>query len=112
MKQTVLRELPEKIESKLTAPMTPEQAGIYAAWLLTARREFEQEVGEHGFDKSRIKILAILTRLRQLCCHPSLFIANYTGGSGKMELLADVVRDAVAAKHRVLIFHSLPACCR
>ena len=104
MKQTVLRELPEKIESKLTAPMTPEQARIYAAWLLTARREFEQEVDEHGFEKSRIKILAILTRLRQLCCHPSLFIENYTGGSGKMELLADVVRDAVAAKHRLLIF--------
>jgi SNF2 family DNA or RNA helicase len=104
MKQTVLKELPEKIESRLTAPMTPEQARIYAAWLLKARQEFEQEVDEHGFDKSRIKILAILTRLRQLCCHPSLFIENYTGGSGKMELLVDVVRDAVAANHRLLIF--------
>ncbi len=104
MKQTVLRELPEKIESRLTAPMTPEQARLYAAWLLTARMDFEQEVEERGFDQSRIKILAILTRLRQLCCHPSLFIDNYTGGSGKLDLLTDVVRDAVAGGHRLLIF--------
>ena len=104
MKQTVLRELPAKIESRLTTPMTPEQANLYAAWLLTARRDFEQEIEERGFDQSRIKILAILTRLRQLCCHPSLFIDNYTGGSGKLELLTDVVRDAVAGGHRLLIF--------
>ena len=104
MKQTVLQELPEKIETRLTAPMTPEQGRIYAAWLLAARQEFEQEVEVRGFDQSRIKILAILTRLRQLCCHPSLFIENYAGGSGKLDLLMDVVRDAVAAKHRLLIF--------
>ena len=104
MKQTVLRELPEKIESRLTAPMSQEQGKLYTAWLLSARQDFEQEIALRGFDQSRIKILAILTRLRQLCCHPSLFIDNYTGGSGKLDLLTDIVRDAVAAKHRMLIF--------
>jgi len=104
MKQTVLRELPEKIESQLSTPMTPEQGKIYTAWLMAARQDFEQEIEMRGFNQSRIKILAILTRLRQLCCHPSLFIENYTGGSGKLDLLTDIVRDAVAAKHRLLIF--------
>ncbi len=104
MKHTVLQELPEKIESRLSAPMTAEQTRLYTAWLMSARQEFEQEIETKGFDQSRIKILAILTRLRQLCCHPALFVENYSGGSGKMELIADVVRDAVAAGHRLLIF--------
>jgi SNF2 family DNA or RNA helicase len=109
MKYTVLQELPEKIESLLTAPMTPEQTRLYTACLMSARQEFEQEIEARGFNQSRIKILAILTRLRQLCCHPALFVENYGGGSGKMELIADVARDAVAAGHRLLIFSQFTA---
>ena len=104
MKRTVLRELPEKIESKVTTPMTPEQIRLYAAWLLKTRREFEQEVDARGFDQSRIKILALLTRLRQICCHPSLFIEDYRGGSGKLSALADLIQTARDGGHRALIF--------
>ena len=104
LKRSVLRELPEKIETRLTAPMTDEQRQLYAGWLLSAQREFEEAVGEHGFDSSRIRILALLTRLRQLCCHPSLFVEDYAGGSGKLELLEEIVREAVDGGHRALIF--------
>ena len=104
MKRTVLRELPEKIESKVTTPMTPEQIRLYTAWLLKTRREFEQEVDARGFDQSRIKILALLTRLRQICCHPSLFIEDYRGGSGKLSALADLIQTARDGGHRALIF--------
>ena len=104
MKRTVLRELPEKIESKVTTPMTPEQIRLYTAWLQKTRREFEQEVDARGFDQSRIKILALLTRLRQICCHPSLFIEDYRGGSGKLSALADLIQTARDGGHRALIF--------
>lgn len=104
MKKEVLRELPEKIESKMTNEMTPEQKKIYNAYLMQSRKEFEEALATDGFDNSRIKILALLTRLRQICCHPSTFIENYRGGSGKIEMLMELLEDAVDGGHRVLIF--------
>ncbi|MCE5286891.1 MAG: DEAD/DEAH box helicase [Pelosinus sp.] len=104
MKKAVLKELPEKIESKLSCEMTKEQAKLYTAWVVQARADFESEIAANGFSKSQIKILALLTRLRQLCCHPALFIENYHGGSGKLEVLTEIVKEAVTAGHKILLF--------
>ena len=104
MKKEVLHELPAKIESRMTSEMTAEQAKLYAGWLFKARAEFESEVQVNGFEKSQIKILSLLTRLRQICCHPSLFIENYQWGSGKMDMLEEIVTDAVGSGHRILLF--------
>jgi superfamily II DNA or RNA helicase len=104
MKKAVLKELPEKIESKMVNEMTSEQTRLYAAWLLKAKQEFESEISTKGFEKSQIKILSLLTRLRQICCHPSLFIENYQGGSGKLDMLQELLKDATDGGHRILLF--------
>ncbi|GAB4258791.1 DEAD/DEAH box helicase [Thermincola ferriacetica] len=104
LKRDVLKELPEKIETRLTAEMTREQEKIYLAYLKQAQGEIMREIGTVGFKKSRMKILAALTRLRQICCHPGLFIENYTGDSGKMQLLQELIEDALASGHRILLF--------
>lgn len=104
MKKAVLKELPEKIESKMVNEMTAEQTKLYAGWLLKAKQEFETEISTRGFEKSQIKILSLLTRLRQICCHPSLFIDNYQGGSGKLEMLQELLKDATDSGHRILLF--------
>jgi SNF2 family DNA or RNA helicase len=104
LKRDVLAELPEKIETKLSCEMTTEQKKIYLAYLARARDEFESEIATGGFEKSRIKILALLTRLRQICCHPSLFLEDYQGGSGKLELLEEVIQDSLSGGHRILLF--------
>lgn len=104
MKKDVLKELPEKIESKMTAEMTEPQKKVYLAYLQQARNEVASELNLHGFERSHIKILAILTRLRQICCHPSLFLENYEGESGKVSLLMEILTDALEGGHRVLLF--------
>lgn len=104
LKKDVLKELPEKIESRMICGMTAEQSKLYDAYLMKAKSEFEEEIAANGFDRSQIKILALLTRLRQLCCHPSLFLENYKGKSGKMETLSEVLADARIGGHRVLLF--------
>lgn len=104
MKRDVLKELPEKIESKMINEMTPEQQKIYAGYFMRAQKEFETELAAHGFEQSRIKILSILTRLRQICCHPSLFLEDYAGGSGKLDMLKEVMEGAMEGGHRILIF--------
>jgi len=104
MKKEVLKELPEKIESRMLNEMTAQQAKLYSAWLSQARQDFESEIAANGFGKSQIKILSLLTRLRQLCCHPSLFIEDYNGGSGKLDMLQELVEEALGGGHRILIF--------
>lgn len=104
MKKTVLKELPEKIETKMTCEMTDQQAKLYDAWLLQSQAEFEQEISANGFAKSQIKILSLLTRLRQICCHPSLFLENYSDSSGKLEMLREILPDAIEGGHRILLF--------
>jgi len=104
LKKDVLKELPDKIETRLMADMTKEQEKLYIAFLKQAQGEILNEINTAGFDKSRIKILAALTRLRQICCHPGLFIEDYKGESGKMQLLQEVLEDALASGHRILLF--------
>jgi SNF2 family DNA or RNA helicase len=104
LKQDVLKELPEKIEHVIEAELTDEQKKLYIAYLEQAKGDLFKEINEKGFERSQMKILSVLTRLRQLCCHPSLFIDDYEGDSGKLLLLKEVVEDALMAGHRILLF--------
>jgi SNF2 family DNA or RNA helicase len=104
LKKDVLKELPEKIEHKMVAELTEEQKKVYAAYLQQVKGELDQEFQENGFERSHIKILAALTRLRQICCHPGLFLEDYEGESGKLQLLQEVVSESVEAGHRILLF--------
>lgn len=104
LKKDVLKELPDKIENTLVAELTTDQKKIYLAYLENIKNEINDEIRTNGFARSHIKILAGLTRLRQICCDPSMFIENYKGKSGKLMLLEEVVNDFVDSGHRILIF--------
>jgi SNF2 family DNA or RNA helicase len=104
MKKDVLKELPDKYESKMLTELSEDQKLVYLSYLENIRGEIHSELEENGIEKSRIKILAALTRLRQICCHPSTFIENYQGGSGKLELLMELIPEAIANDHRILVF--------
>ena len=51
-----------------------------------------------------MRILTLLMRLRQICCHPTLFDENYDKDSGKLDLLMELVTNAVESGHRILVF--------
>ncbi|OZM56666.1 hypothetical protein CIB95_10600 [Lottiidibacillus patelloidae] len=104
LKKDVLKELPDKIETVHTSELTKEQKELYLGYLEKIQSEAALAMSTNGFQKNRMKILAGLTRLRQLCCHPSLFIENYEGESGKMNQLLDMVDNALENKQRILIF--------
>jgi len=104
LKKDVLSELPEKIENTMFAELTEDQKKLYLAHLQEIRSDIKKDIEEIGLERSRIRILAALTRLRQLCCHPSLFIENYRGGSGKLDLLEEVLQESIDSGHRILVF--------
>jgi len=104
LKQKVLKELPEKMESVMFVPLEGEQQKLYMANLAKIKLEVGQTISEGGFETNKLQVLALLTRLRQLCCHPSLCYENYTGSSAKLEACMELVRQAVSGGHRILLF--------
>jgi SNF2 family DNA or RNA helicase len=104
LKKDVALELPPKIEHKLIVEMTEEQKRLYAAYIAEAKSEIDSEIKEKGFNRSKFKILSTLTRLRQICCDPSVFIENYDGDSGKLEVLDNILEQSINEGHRILLF--------
>ena len=104
LKKDVLTELPDKLETRLTAQLTPEQEQVYQASLTRLRDRVYRVMDEKGLSRGRIEVLSAITELRQICCHPALVMSDYAGSSGKVELLLDVLPGAIAGGHRILLF--------
>ncbi len=107
-KTEVLTELPEKSITILTSEMKEEQEQLYLTYLAQAKQEIAEEmkIDPEGFKNNQMKILAALTRLRQICCHPSLFIKDYKDGSSKLDQCMEIVTDAINGNHKILLFSS------
>lgn len=103
MKKEVLTELPDKIETRRMAEMGAKQRKIYESYL--ARIQMELAGDEENIPGgNRMQVLAALTRLRQICCHPATFASNYHGGSGKLDLLMEQLPDILEGGHSVIVF--------
>jgi len=106
-KQEVAPELPEKIQQEIVVPMADEQAKLYKQMLSEVRKSVMSEVESKGVSRAQIQILAALTRMRQVACDPRL--TGLSGEwseetSGKLSALKEIVEEAIAGGHRLLIF--------
>ena len=104
MKQDVLKELPKKTETMLYSELQLEQKTLYAAYLAELKQDALKHLKKGELQRNRIRILAGLTRLRQLCCHPALFLEGYKGSSAKFEQLMELLEECRISGRRVLIF--------
>src|SRR5450432_1736903 len=102
LKKHVAKDLPDRIEERLDCPLGDEQRKLYLAELRRSREQIQHAVAEQGLNKSKMHVLAALTRLRQVCCHPSL-VGNNTA-SGKTETLFELLDPLVADGQKVLVF--------
>ena len=103
MKKEVLTELPDKIETRRMAEMGAKQLKIYESYLARIQMELAGDE-ENTPGGNRMQVLAALTRLRQICCHPATFASNYHGGSGKLDLLMEQLPDILEGGHSVIVF--------
>jgi superfamily II DNA or RNA helicase len=103
-KSEVLEELPERTEIVRTAELTASERERYQAARLAAVADLAGAGdGEAGEDR-RFQILAALTRLRQLACHPRLVDPEWPGGSAKLELFMEIIEELREGNHRALVF--------
>ena len=100
-KKEVLTELPEKTITVLNNEMGEEQRNLYLSYLVQAKTQIAEEIEMNGLEKSQIQIL---TRLRQICCHPGLFIKDYQGECSKLEQCMEIIQDATSSGHKILLF--------
>ena len=102
-KDEVLKELPEKLEYNLYAKLIGEQHKLYTANAIKLKEELSNE--DAGvFSANKIKFLAELTKLRQICCDPSLCYEEYDESSAKLELCIDLIKNSVEGGHKILLF--------
>ncbi|HOC58258.1 MAG TPA: DEAD/DEAH box helicase [Verrucomicrobiota bacterium] len=102
LKKHVAKDLPERIEQRRDCQLGDEQRKLYLAELRRSREQVMKAVAEKGLNKSKLHVLAALTRLRQVCCHPKL-VGNDTA-SGKTETLFELLDPLIAEGQKVLLF--------
>src|SRR6185503_15458735 len=102
LKRHVAKDLPERIEQRRDCELGDEQRKLYLAELRRSREQVFQTVAEKGLNQSKIHVLAALTRLRQICCHPQL-VGN-DAPSGKTETLFELLEPLLAEGQKVLLF--------
>ncbi|MCI0411862.1 DEAD/DEAH box helicase [bacterium] len=99
----VISDLPKKLEMKVFCNLTKEQASLYAAVV----RELESEIDKLEGIERKGKVLAAITRLKQICNHPAHFLRDGSplqGRSGKLARLTEMLEEVLELNERSLLF--------
>ena len=96
-KKDVLKELPPKIEEVIYVNMADDHRRLYNAYYLNALNQISSM-------DSKIEILSLLTRLRQICVEPRMFLEDYNGSSSKLEMAISIINEAISNGHKILLF--------
>lgn len=106
MKSDVLKDLPPISELVYHSPLSSVQQELYHSYAASARDELVRLVERDGFDKVQIHVLATLTRLKQICCHPAIFAKDRpeSGDSAKYDLLLELLDTLIEGGHKTVIF--------
>jgi len=102
-KNDVLKDLPDKLEENRYVQMEEQQQKLYDAQVVRMQEMLNSQ-DDSDFRKNKIQVLAELTRLRQVCCDPSLCYDGYQGGSAKLESCLDLIESAIDGGHKILLF--------
>jgi SNF2 family DNA or RNA helicase len=106
MKSDVLKDLPPVSELVYHCQLTDVQQELYRSYAASARDELTKLVERDGFDKVQIHVLATLTRLKQICCHPAIFAKENAemGDSAKYDMLLELLQTLIESGHKTVIF--------
>lgn len=106
MKKDVLEELPPVSEIIYHCHLSEEQRNLYHSYAESAREELSQLVKKEGFERVQIHVLATLTRLKQICCHPAIFAKDSpeNGDSAKYDMLMELLQTLIEGNHKTVIF--------
>ena len=97
-KEEVMKELPDKIEKSFLVEMTAAQKAVYSSYIKGIR-----DIMKNNTD-GKVEVFSYLTKLRQICLDPSLVLEDYAGGSGKLKVAMELIKDHISYKGKILLF--------
>ena len=103
LKADVAPELPARVTIVRRITARPDHASHYARERERAVAETRQLLASEA-EGAHMRVLAWITRLRMLACHPGLVDPGWTGGSAKLDHALELVDELVQGDHSVLVF--------
>ena len=104
LKEDVLSELPEKLEKKYLVEMKGKQKQLYSFYIKAIKNQLNENKSSEKSGRDKINLFAYLTKLREICLDPSLVVPDYTGGSSKLTVVKEIVKDASESGKKILLF--------
>ncbi|XZN43087.1 DEAD/DEAH box helicase [Clostridium perfringens] len=104
LKEDVLSELPEKLEKKYLVEMKVKQKQLYSFYVKAIKNQLNENKSSEKSGRDKINLFAYLTKLREICLDPSLVVPDYTGGSSKLTVVKEIVKDASESGKKILLF--------
>jgi len=102
--QSIIKDLPDKVEQKLYCNLTKEQASLYEAVVKDITKELD---AAEGIQRKGL-ILATLLKLKQICNHPRQFLQDESDftpeRSHKLSRLSEMVAEVLTEGESLLIF--------
>ena len=102
--QSIIKDLPDKVEQKCYCNLTKEQASLYEVVV----RDVEEQILLVDGMKRRGLILSTLMKLKQICNHPRQFLqdgSEFTPErSHKLERLSEMVEEVLSEQQSLLVF--------
>jgi SNF2 family DNA or RNA helicase len=109
--QSIINDLPDKVEQKLYCNLTKEQASLYEAVV----KDVSEKINDSEGIQRKGLILSTLLRLKQICNHPAQFLQDgsefSTERSHKLSRLAEMVEEAISEGESLLIFSQFKEIC-
>ena len=99
----MLKELPEKIEETYFVEMNQEEKNLYQANLVKINETLAQNI---DVNTNKIEVLAMLTKLRQICIDPRLLYEDISSSSSKINACIELIEKSIENKQRILLFSS------
>jgi len=103
-KTDVAQDLPEKNEIDISIPLSIDQRSIYEETYKRLYSELENVMTDTSVHNKRIKVLSLITKLRQIVCHPKLVFPQYVGSSSKLERIIEIIDELRTTNKKILIF--------
>ena len=104
LKEEVLSELPEKLEKKYLVEMKGKQKQLYSFYVKAIKNQLNENKSSEKSGRDKINLFAYLTKLREICLDPSLVVPDYKGGSSKLTVVREIVKDASESGKKILLF--------
>jgi superfamily II DNA or RNA helicase len=100
---TIISDLPDKIETKVYCTLTQEQAALYQSVVENIAHSIENAA---GIERRGI-ILASLTKLKEICDHPCLYLHEWeykVARSGKVQRLVEMLAEVIESGGAAIVF--------